>query len=138
MKRRQVIASVAAILAFAPLSAAVAQAGAPDQATVRQLIMAVFHPGGANPQTKTDIHSVVIEPGHKASAHEGMQYQVSLGQMIYPVHAAWTNTTGNGPSAFVRDYDTHYFVFRSVQKNGAWDLTSDSKPGDKNGVLRGS
>jgi hypothetical protein len=135
MKRINAIAAVAAGLALAPMTLAVAQGGAPDQATVKQLIIVMFNPGGVN--HGTDVHSVVIGPGHKASANEGMTYQVSLGQMIYPVHASWTNTAGTGPSAYVRDYDTHFFVFRSAQKKGAWDLTEDTKPGDKNGVLRG-
>jgi hypothetical protein len=138
MSRMPVVVGLAATLALAlPISAAVAQGGAPTQAIIQHLLSETYNPGGHNTALRIDFHTIVISPGHKASAHEGMQYQVSLGQMIYPVRASWTNTVGNGPAAYVRDYDTHYFAFQSAQKHGAWDLTSDSQKGDKNGVLRG-
>jgi hypothetical protein len=138
MKRIHVVAGLVASLTVGlPISAAVAQGGAPTQAIVQHMLLETFDPGGPSKGFRMDFHAVVISPGHKASAHEGMYYQVSLGQMIYPVRAAWTSTAGTGPSAYVRDYDTHYFAFQSAQKKGAWDLTGDPQRGDKNGVLRG-
>jgi hypothetical protein len=138
MNRMHLAAGLAASLTLGlPIGAAVAQAGAPTQALIQHLLSETYNPGGHNTALRIDFHAIAVSPGHKASAHEGMQYQVSLGQMIYPVHASWTNTTGSGAAAYVRDYDTHYFAFQSAQKHGAWDLTSDSQKGDKNGVLRG-
>lgn len=137
MNRLNVVAGLVVSLALVPVSAAVALAGAPDQGIIKQLLSESYNPGGHNTALRIDFHAITISPGHKASAHEGMQYQVALGQTIYPVRAAWTTTVGSGPAAYVRDYDTHYFAFRSEQKHGAWDLTSNPQKGDKNGVLRG-
>lgn len=134
---RSLAGALAAVLAITGCSASQAQnVGGPDQAIVAGLITGTYMPGETrNPGVQ--ITRIEIGAGHRASAGEGMQMQVALGQMIYPVHAVYTLISGSGSSAYVRDWDTHFYAFRSEQKNGAWDLTSDSRPGDKNGELRG-
>lgn len=130
---------VAVGLAVAALDGAPAlgQADAPDQDTVSAIITEMYEPEGNSATSHVDIGLIEIGPGHRASAEDGMQFQVSLGQIIYPVHARYTLVNGSGASAYVRDWDTHFFAFRSAQMQGRWDLTSNSLPGDVNGELRG-
>jgi hypothetical protein len=114
-----------------------AQTDGPSQAIVAALLVQKYEPGGNKPDGHLDVTMVQLGAGHRASAHEGMWLQVSLGQMIYPVRVRYTLVSGTGPSAYVRDWDTHYYVFRSAQMGGRWDLTENTQPGDIVSVLRG-
>jgi hypothetical protein len=79
--------------------------------------------------------SFTIGSPHAAGVQEAEQVQVDLGQVVYPIASTYTTTSGSGPSAYIRDYVAHYYVYQKA--NGTWDATTNSQPGDGN-HLRGT
>jgi hypothetical protein len=110
-----------------------ALAGAPSQQIAQRTILHYLNWDDG----KTDVKftSMSIGSPHAAGVQEAEQVQVDLGQVVYPVATTYTTTAGSGPSAYIRDYVAHYYVYQ--KSNGSWDATTNSQRGDGN-HLRGT
>ena len=114
------------------LMSTAALAGAPSQQDVQHAILHYKNWDRGTPDVK--FTSMSIGSPHAAGAREAAQVQVDLGQLVYPVATTYTTTTGSGPSAYIRDYTAHFYVY--WKPAGGWDATTNSQLGDGN-HLRG-
>jgi hypothetical protein len=115
------------------LMSTAALAGAPSRQDAQRAILHYLN--WDDGKTNAKFTSMSIGSPHAANAQEAAQVQVDLGQVVYPVATTYTTIAGSGPSAYIRDYTAHYYVY--WKPSGGWDATTNSQLGDGN-HLRGT